>query len=133
MRAWMGALLAAAVVALSGCGYNALQQQDEAVKAAWSEVVNQYQRRADLIPIDDLGPGGLHRQGLRGAGAEGSDRRDRGARQGQLHPGDARAAQRSATLPAVPGRTGRADASARPADGGRRELSAAEVGSELQL
>src|SRR5438132_3209580 len=50
MRAWMGALLAAAVVALSGCGYNALQQQDEAVKAAWSEVVNQYQRRADLIP-----------------------------------------------------------------------------------
>src|SRR5881227_257856 len=50
MRAWMGALLAAAVVALSGCGYNSLQQQDEAVKAAWSEVVNQYQRRADLIP-----------------------------------------------------------------------------------
>src|SRR5437762_3175917 len=50
MRAWMGALLAAAVVALSGCGYNALQQQDEAIKAAWSEVVNQYQRRADLIP-----------------------------------------------------------------------------------
>src|SRR5213079_1452878 len=50
MRAWMGALLAAAVVALSGCGYNALQKQDEAVKAAWSEVVNQYQRRADLIP-----------------------------------------------------------------------------------
>src|SRR5437764_4677881 len=50
MRAWMGALLAAAVVALSGCGYNALQQQDEQAKAAWSEVVNQYQRRADLIP-----------------------------------------------------------------------------------
>ncbi|MGQ0834907.1 MAG: LemA family protein [Gammaproteobacteria bacterium] len=36
--------------ALSGCGYNTLQQQDESVKAAWSEVVNQYQRRADLIP-----------------------------------------------------------------------------------
>jgi LemA protein len=35
---------------LTGCGYNALQQQDETVKAAWSEVVNQYQRRADLIP-----------------------------------------------------------------------------------
>ena len=35
---------------LSGCGYNALQQQDEQVKAAWSEVINQYQRRADLIP-----------------------------------------------------------------------------------
>ena len=35
---------------LAGCGYNKLQNQDEAVKAAWSEVVNQYQRRADLIP-----------------------------------------------------------------------------------
>ncbi len=34
----------------AGCGYNKLQNQDEAVKAAWSEVVNQYQRRADLIP-----------------------------------------------------------------------------------
>ena len=50
MRAWMVALLSAAVLALSGCGYNTLQQQDESVKAAWSEVVNQYQRRADLIP-----------------------------------------------------------------------------------
>ena len=35
---------------LSGCGYNSLQSEDEAVKAAWSEVVNQYQRRADLVP-----------------------------------------------------------------------------------
>jgi LemA protein len=35
---------------LSGCGYNTIQTQDEAVTAAWSEVVNQYQRRADLIP-----------------------------------------------------------------------------------
>ena len=38
------------VVMLSGCGYNAMQKQDEAVKAAWSEVLNQYQRRADLVP-----------------------------------------------------------------------------------
>jgi LemA protein len=37
-------------VILSGCGYNALQSQDEQVKSAWSEVLNQYQRRADLIP-----------------------------------------------------------------------------------
>ena len=35
---------------LSGCGYNKLQSMDEGVKGAWSEVVNQYQRRADLIP-----------------------------------------------------------------------------------
>ncbi|WP_449429402.1 LemA family protein [Rhodanobacter umsongensis] len=38
------------VVMLSGCGYNAIQKQDEAVKGAWSEVLNQYQRRADLVP-----------------------------------------------------------------------------------
>jgi LemA protein len=37
-------------VGLSGCGYNKLQNQDEAVKAAWSAVINQYQRRADLVP-----------------------------------------------------------------------------------
>jgi LemA protein len=35
---------------LGGCGYNTFQNQDEAVKAAWSEVLNQYQRRADLVP-----------------------------------------------------------------------------------
>lgn len=35
---------------LSGCGYNTLQAQDETIKAAWAEVLNQYQRRADLIP-----------------------------------------------------------------------------------
>jgi len=40
----------AATLTLSGCGYNTLQSQDEQVKAGWSEVVNQYQRRADLVP-----------------------------------------------------------------------------------
>ena len=39
-----------AALLLSACGYNRIQQQDETVKAAWSEVVNQYQRRADLVP-----------------------------------------------------------------------------------
>jgi LemA protein len=49
---WAGLLLAAsmATTLLSGCGYNQFQAKDEATKAAWSEVVNQYQRRADLIP-----------------------------------------------------------------------------------
>ena len=42
--------LAMASLALGGCGYNRIQQQDEGVKAAWSEVTNQYQRRADLVP-----------------------------------------------------------------------------------
>jgi LemA protein len=43
-------LAALATLALGGCGYNDLQRQDEGVKAAWSEVLNQYQRRADLVP-----------------------------------------------------------------------------------
>jgi LemA protein len=49
---YVGLLLAAALAAtlLSGCGYNQFQAKDEATKAAWAEVVNQYQRRADLIP-----------------------------------------------------------------------------------
>jgi LemA protein len=38
------------VAGLSGCGYNAIQKQDEVVKQQWSEVLNQYQRRADLVP-----------------------------------------------------------------------------------
>ena len=44
------ALALTALLALSGCGYNQLQGLDEQVKAAWSEVLNQYQRRADLVP-----------------------------------------------------------------------------------
>ena len=46
----VGLVVVAASTQLAGCGYNKLQGQDEAVKAAWSEVVNQYQRRADLVP-----------------------------------------------------------------------------------
>ena len=44
------ALALIAVLMLSGCGYNTLQSGDEQIKAAWSEVLNQYQRRADLVP-----------------------------------------------------------------------------------
>jgi LemA protein len=50
MRNWKIAALAMLVLNLSGCGYNTMQAQDEQIKAGWSEVVNQYQRRADLIP-----------------------------------------------------------------------------------
>lgn len=49
--AMIKSLLALGLISLlSGCGYNTIQAQDEAVTAAWSEVVNQYQRRADLVP-----------------------------------------------------------------------------------
>ena len=51
MRKLMLSLIVVLAAAnLAGCGYNKLQNEDESVKAAWSEVVNQYQRRADLIP-----------------------------------------------------------------------------------
>ena len=50
LRRWSGVVALAAAMLLSGCGYNAIQQKDEAVKAGWSEVLNQYQRRADLVP-----------------------------------------------------------------------------------
>ena len=48
-RALLAPLLAVSLL-LGGCGYNTLQSQDEQIKAAWAEVLNQYQRRSDLIP-----------------------------------------------------------------------------------
>ncbi|CDY74653.1 LemA family protein [Caballeronia glathei] len=46
---WIG-VVAALLLSISGCGYNTIQSQEEQVKASWSEVLNQYQRRADLVP-----------------------------------------------------------------------------------
>ncbi len=48
-KIWL-VVMALLTSSLAGCGYNALQTQDEQIKASWSEVVNQYQRRADLVP-----------------------------------------------------------------------------------
>jgi LemA protein len=48
MKKWFLVILA--VSALSGCGYNDFQRLDEQTKSSWSEVLNQYQRRADLVP-----------------------------------------------------------------------------------
>jgi len=48
MKRWL--LILAAAFALTGCGYNDFQRLDEQTKSAWSEVLNQYQRRADLVP-----------------------------------------------------------------------------------
>jgi len=50
MRKLWAAVMVVAAAALSGCGYNDIQRADEQVKSGWSEVLNQYQRRADLIP-----------------------------------------------------------------------------------
>src|SRR5438270_13085689 len=48
MKKWLAVLLV--LCALGGCGYNDFQRLDEQTKSAWSEVLNQYQRRADLVP-----------------------------------------------------------------------------------
>ena len=50
LRRLIATVLVAATALLGGCGYNDFQRLDESVKSAWSEVLNQYQRRADLIP-----------------------------------------------------------------------------------
>jgi len=50
MRVGIRSVSLVLVLLLSGCGYNTLQREDEQIKAAWSEVLNQYQRRADLVP-----------------------------------------------------------------------------------
>jgi LemA protein len=50
MRKLLTILSALALLNLTGCGYNVIQKNDEQVTSAWSEVVNQYQRRADLVP-----------------------------------------------------------------------------------
>jgi len=50
MRKLFTTLILLATLALSGCGYNTFQAQDEQINAAWGEVLNQYQRRADLVP-----------------------------------------------------------------------------------
>jgi LemA protein len=50
MRKLLTAFLLTATLALSGCGYNTFQTQDEQINASWGEVLNQYQRRADLVP-----------------------------------------------------------------------------------
>jgi len=50
MRRTLAPLMVLVALLLGGCGYNDIQRHDEAVKSAWSEVLNQYQRRADLVP-----------------------------------------------------------------------------------
>lgn len=62
-RAFMAVLLASL---LAGCGYNEIQRLDESVKATWSEVLNQYQRRADLVPqlVDSVNAYMVHEREL---------------------------------------------------------------------
>ena len=84
MRRFWTVLAALATLSLTNCGYNAIQTNDEQVKSGWSEVVNQYQRRADLVPNLVNSVKGFAQQEkdvLLG--------RHQCARQGRQHPGDA--------------------------------------------
>ena len=88
-------VLAVIALGLSGCGYNDMQRGDEQIKASWSEVLNQYQRRADLVPnlvrIDEIAPrrpGAQSRQfgeTLCPAGKGRAARRHQCPRQGRQH------------------------------------------------
>lgn len=50
MRKLWATLSVVAALSLGGCGYNTLQVNDEQINSSWSEILNQYQRRADLVP-----------------------------------------------------------------------------------
>ena len=126
MRAWVCAVMAAAVFCLSGCGYNRMMQQDEGVKAAWSEVVNQYQRRADLIPnlVNTV----------KGYAAQ-EQKVLIGVTEARAKVGSIQVTPELLNDPAavrqIPGRAGRAHRRPEEPVRGHRELSAAEVGPEL--
>ena len=49
-KSWMTVAVLLLALSLTGCGYNTLQSNDEQIKSSWSEVLNEYQRRADLVP-----------------------------------------------------------------------------------
>jgi hypothetical protein len=112
----------AATLTLSGCGYNTLQTQDEQVKAGWSEVVNQYQRRADLIPnlVNTVkGYAAQEQQVLTEV--------TRARANATEHPGDAGAPQQPGGVPEVPAGAGRAVGRAVAAHGRRREVPRPQV------
>lgn len=81
MTLWRSLFLVMLAGWLSGCGINNIPTYDEQVKAAWSQVENQYQRRADLIPnlVNTVKGYASHERGAGG--------RDRGEGQGGVHPG----------------------------------------------
>ena len=111
----------AAMLGLPGCGYNEFQTLDEQVTAAWSEVLSQYQRRADLIPnivATVKGEANFEQETL--------TKVIEARAKATADPGDAGARQRSGGVRQVPGRAGRAERRAEPAARRHRELSEPE-------
>ena len=121
MRRLWTVLAALATLSLTNCGYIAIQTNDEQVKSAWSEVLNQYQRRADLVPNLVNSVKGFAQQekdvllGVTNARARSAAFRQR---------------WKSSTIPARSrnsGRPGRTDQRAVEASGGDREFPAAQI------
>ena len=111
-------ILALVVVLSAAAVTTRSSSKDEAVKAGWSEVLNQYKRRADLIPnlVND-------REGLCRPGSAGADRRDRGPRQGQP---DQRQCRRCGSLAQFQAAQGELSQALGAPDDGHRELSEPE-------
>lgn len=101
---------------LAGCGINNIPRYDEQVKSAWSQVENQYQRRADLIPnlVETVKGFARQEQETLTAVVE--------ARAGDLDPGRCQYPRRSAEAATVPAGTEPADRRPQPPDGGVRAL-----------
>ena len=110
-RLQIAAVLVGLGLVLSGCGVNTIPTLDEQAKARWSDVQNQYQRRADLIPnlVETV-------KGYARAGAGNADPRHRGAREGDLDQGRRIDRHRSAEIQGIPGRAEPAVGRARPPD-----------------
>ena len=118
--------IAAATLLLSGCGYNTMQAGDQQIKAAWAEVVNQYQRRSDLIPnlVETVkGFASQEQQVLLGV-------TNARAKVG-VDTGHSRARERSTGFRPISAGAGRAVFGAVPPAGRIRELSAAQVRRQL--
>ena len=122
LRKLAGFLAVFATLALAGCGYNDLQRQDEGIKAAWSEVLNQYQRRADLVPNLVNTVKGYAAQEEKVLIEVTNARASVGG-----HQGDAGARQRSGRVPEVHQGAGRAAGRAVAPSRRRGELPAVEV------
>jgi len=124
-RVYRTMALAGAMLLLPGCGYNTLQSTDEQIKASWAEVVNQYQRRADLVPnlVNTVkGFAAQEQQVLLGV---------TNARAGRRDPSHTRAHQRSRRVRKVSGGARAALLRAFATAGRRRALSPAQVGRQF--
>ena len=122
MRRLWTVLAALATLSLTNCGYNAIQTNDEQVKSSWSEVLNQYQRRADLVPNLVNSVKGFAQQ-----------EKDvlLGVTNARAKVGSIQATPELLNDPAafaeIPGRAGRTLQRAVQTAGGDRELSAAQI------